>query len=116
MGVDQRIDLAGDAGMLERFDHDGTLPRAIGFRLPVLDGAAAAGAEISAERIDPLRAGLFDPRQRPAVGMTGDGVDLDGFAAQRVRHEQALAAGEADAVAAMTDMVDDEAFSHGALR
>ena len=82
----------------------------------MLDGAAAAGAEISAERIDPLRTGLFDACQRAAVGMTGDGVGLDGFAAQRVRHEQALAAGKADAVAAMADMVDDEAFNHGARR
>ena len=43
-------------------------------------------------------------------------LDLDGFATKRVRDEQALAAAKADAVAAMTDMVDDEAFSHGALR
>ncbi len=48
--------------------------------------------------------------------MTGDRLGLDGFAAERVRHEQALAAGKADAVAAMADMIDGEAFNHGARR
>jgi len=116
VGVDQRRDLAFDTGMTQRIDHDLAFPRPIGLRLPVLDGAAAAGAEISAERIDPVRARVLDAHQRPAIGMIGDGFDLDGFSRQRVRHEQALAAGKADAVAAMTDMVDDETFSHGARR
>ena len=52
----------------------------------------------------------------PAVGMIGDRFDLDGLAAKRVRHEHGLAAGEGDAIAAMTDMIDDEAFNHGARR
>jgi hypothetical protein len=48
--------------------------------------------------------------------MPVDVLDLDGFAAERVRHEQALAAAKANAIAKMTDMVDGEAFSHGARR
>ena len=31
MGVDQRRDLAGDAGLRQRLDDDGALPGAIGF-------------------------------------------------------------------------------------
>ena len=63
------------------------------------------------------RAGALDREQAPAVGMMpGTGVDLDGLAAQRVRHVDGLAAGEGDAVAAMADMIDDEAFNHGARR
>ena len=48
--------------------------------------------------------------------MTCYGRDLDGLATKRVRHIYRLPVGKGDAVAAMTDMVDDEAFSHGALR
>ena len=48
--------------------------------------------------------------------MIGHRLDLDGLAAERVRHEHGLAVGEGDAVAAMTDMIDDEAFNHGARR
>ncbi len=48
--------------------------------------------------------------------MTVDGVYLDGLAAKRIRHEQAFAARKTDAVAAMADMIDDEAFSHGGRR
>jgi hypothetical protein len=46
--------------------------------------------------------------------MIMDPFDLDRFSSQRVRHEQALAASDADAVPAMADMIDDEPFSHGA--
>ena len=116
MGIDQVIDRAGDAGVGQRVDHDLALPRPIGVRLPVLDGAAAAGAEIAAERRDPLRAGAFDTQQAAALGMAGDRVGLDGLAGQRVRHEDGVSAGEGDAVAAMADMVDGEVFSHGARR
>ena len=77
-------------------------------------------AKISTEWRDPLRAGAIDPQQAPAVGMAGDRRDLDGFAAQRIRDEHTLAAGQGDAVAAMADMIDDEmprvGASHGARR
>ncbi len=116
VGVDQPIDLAVDAGMHKRIDHDLAFPRAIGLRLPVLNGAAAAAAEIFAERRDPFRAGALDPRQMPAVGMICHRFDLDGLAAKRIGHEHGLAAGKGNAVAAMTDMIDDETFNHGARR
>jgi hypothetical protein len=59
---------------------------------------------------------VLDPRQMPAIGVTGHRFDLDGLAAQRIGHEHGLAIGEGNAVAAMADMVDDEAFNHGARR
>ena len=65
---------------------------------------------------DPLRACVLDARELPAVGMTGDRFGFDGLAAQRVRHEHGLAAGKGNAVAAMADMIDGEAFNHGARR
>ena len=116
VGIDEAVDLAFDAGMRKRIDNDLAFPGAIGFRLPVLNGAAAAIAEIPAERRDPLRACTFDARQMPAVGMIGHRFDLDGLAAERIGHEHGLAAGEGDAVTAVTDMVDDETFTHGARR
>jgi hypothetical protein len=82
----------------------------------VLNGAAATTAEVPAERRDPFRTGALDKRQMPAVRVTGQRFDLDGLAAQRIGHEHALAIGEGDSVAAMADMVDDEAFTHGARR
>jgi hypothetical protein len=60
VGVDQKADLAGDAGLLQRLDHDRTLPGAIGLRLPMLDGAAAAATKILAKRRDALGARPFD--------------------------------------------------------
>lgn len=71
VGVDQFADLAIDAGMIERVDHKLPLPVSICFGLPVLDGAAAAGAEMRTERIDTLRAWRDDMRKRAAVRMTG---------------------------------------------
>ena len=118
MGVDQRRHLAIDPGLRQRLDHDFALPGAIGLDVPVLDGAAAADTEMRAERRDALRACGFDLDQSTAVGMvTGNRRDLDRFAAERVGHVDAFAAGDGDAVAAMADMIDDEMlFSHGARR
>jgi len=64
---------------------------------------------------DPLRAGALDLQQTPAIGMmTRHGRNLDGLAAERVGHMHGLAAGKRDAVAAMTDVIDDETLNHGA--
>ena len=86
-------DLAGDAGLRQRLDHDARASRRDRLRLPMLDGAAAADAEMRTERRDALRAGAFDLDQPPAVGMTRHVLDLDGFAAERVGHVDAGAAG-----------------------
>ena len=81
MGVDQVVDRAFDSSVGQRIDHDPAFPRGIGVRLPVLDGAAAAGAEMRTERRDPLGACAFDTQQQPAVGMVGDRTGFDGLAA-----------------------------------
>ena len=86
MRVNQFADLAIDAGMVERLDNKLPLPFSICVRLPVLDGAAATGAEMGTERIDPFRACGHDMRQRAAIRMAGRGKDIDGLAAQRIRH------------------------------
>ena len=107
MGVDEIIDRTFDMGVRERIDHDSALPCPIRARLPVLDGAAAAGAKIRAERRDPLSARGVDTQQDPAIGMIGDRTGFDGFAAERVGHEHGVSAGKCHAVAAMADVIDD---------
>jgi hypothetical protein len=48
--------------------------------------------------------------------MTGQRGNLDGLAAERVGHIDVLSLGNGDAVAAMTDVIDDETLNHGARR
>jgi hypothetical protein len=116
MGIDEIIDRACDAGVRQCIDHDLAFTGAIGIHLPVLDGAAAANPKIAAERRDPLWAGLLDAHQMPAVGMIGHRFGLDGLAAERVGHEHGRAVSKGDAVAAVTDVIDGQAFNHGARR
>ncbi len=116
MGIDEFANLAIDAGLRQRIDHDFALPGAIGIGLPVLDGAAAALTEILTERCDALGTRLFDAEQLPALGMTVGRRHLDGFTAERIGHVDAGTVNDGDAVAAMADMVDDELLSHGAHR
>jgi hypothetical protein len=52
----------------------------------------------------------------PAVGMTGYRIDLDGLAIKRVRHEYRLSTFEGNAIAAVTDVIDGEALTHGGRR
>ena len=118
MGIDQRRDLAIDAGLRQR-----RRPRD---RASRRDRRSASQCWIAQPPQTPkcgqngvIRSALaaLDLDQPPAVGMTaGDRRDLDRFAAQRVRHIDVAAAGDGDAVAVMADMVDDEALdvSHGA--
>jgi hypothetical protein len=48
--------------------------------------------------------------------MAGHILDLDGFAGQRTGHIDRRAAVGDHTVAALADMIDDQAFSHGARR
>src|SRR4029077_1118875 len=59
MGIDQWCHLASDSGLRQRRYHDVALPCAVSLRLPMLDGAAAADAEMGAQWCDPLRARLL---------------------------------------------------------
>ena len=60
---------------------------------------------------------MLDLLQAPPVGMMArHGRNLDGLATKRIRHIHALPVGKGDAVAAVTDVIDDKAFNHGARR
>src|SRR5205085_6092030 len=111
VGIGELPDLAFDPALLKRIGDDAALPGAVGVALPVLDGAAAAAGEISAERRDPLGAGLRDRQEMPALGMTVRGRHFDDFAAERVGHVDAEAVGDSHTVAAMADVVDHKPCS-----
>ena len=115
--IDQRRHLAVEPGLPQRLDDDVALPGAITVDLPMLDRAAAADAEMRAERLDPFRARRRDRKQSPAVRMMPRYIiDLDGLAAERVGHVDGLDAAKRDAVAAMADMVDLQFLNHVARR
>ncbi len=117
MGVDQRVHVADNLRLRQRLDDEPAFPGLIMPAFPMLDRAAAAGSEMLAERRDAFRAGALDLKQTPSVGMvTRHRGHLDGLPAKRVRHIERLSVGEGDAVAEMADMIDDEAFNHGARR
>ncbi|CEG08838.1 hypothetical protein BN961_02257 [Afipia felis] len=109
--IDERADLAGDAGLLQRIHDKEALPIAIGIHLPVLDRAATADAEILAEGRDPLGARRDDLDEiAPVRRSAGRGCRIDGFAAERVGDIDVPAAIEGDAVAVLADMIDGEAL------
>ena len=70
VGVDQVVDRRVEPGLRQRLDHKAALPVAIARRRPVLERAAAAGAEMRTDRRDPLRARGLD-RDRAAGGRDG---------------------------------------------
>ena len=76
----------------------------------MLYGAAAAAGEIAAKRIDTFGARLLDLHEATsAIAALG----LDDLAGQRERHIERRAI-DADAIAAVTDMVDSDTLSHAA--
>ena len=83
MGIDQLGDRRVEPGLAQRLDDEIALPGAIAGGVPVLHGAAAAHAEMRANRRDALRARRVDVQKPPPVGMAGDVLDLDRFAGQR---------------------------------
>jgi hypothetical protein len=82
----------------------------------MLECAAAAGAEMLTDCLGALVAGLVDMQQMPAIGMTGDVLDRDGFAGKRVGHVNHAIGCVGDAVAAMAKPRNNELFSHAQLQ
>src|SRR5262245_14541914 len=78
--VYKRVDRRLEAFPRQRLEHEATLPVAIALRFPVLQRAAAAGAEVRTDRRDALGACDLDLDQSAAIGMALPGVDLGGLA------------------------------------
>ncbi len=116
VGVYQVGDRHVEARRPQRFDHEIALPGAVGRKLPVLHGATAAYTEMWADRSDALGARPVDVQESATIRMSGNGVDLDRLAGQRAGHIDRAVGAWGNAIAAMAELVDHEAFSHVAPR
>src|SRR5712691_11864274 len=114
--VDEVADRSVQPRLRQRLDHEAALPRAIARKAPMLDGAAAAGAEMRADRRNAFGTWQFHRQQTPPVRMTRHRLDLDGFAGQGVRHIDGGIASFGYSVAAMAHAGDGQPLSHAALR
>ena len=82
----------------------------------MLQGAAAADAEMRTNRRDAFGAGLFDVEQMAPIGMARHGFGFDGFARQRAGHVNRALAAIGHAVAAMAEPIDDKMLNHAQPR
>ena len=78
----------------------------------MLQGAAAANAEMRANRRDPIRAPLFEREEPPPVGMARHGIDLDGLAGKRTGNKEWAVGRVGHAVTAMAEAGNSQAFNH----
>src|SRR5262245_3612195 len=83
MGIDNVLDRSIDAGPRQCFDDESALPVAVTRRIPVLDRAAAADAEMRTDRRNALRARDIDANEPATIRMARPNVDLGGLARQR---------------------------------
>src|SRR5258708_4378927 len=81
----------------------------------MLHGAAAADAEMFADRRFALMARFVDADEMPPVGMAVDAFDRHEFARQSVGDEYRPNIGVGDAVAAMAEAGDGELFGHAVV-
>ena len=82
----------------------------------MLHGAAAADAEMRADRRDALRTRTLDLQEPAPVGMPCDLIDFDRLAGQRAGHVDRAGGTVGDAVAAMAQPGDQQPFNHAPPR
>ena len=111
--IDERLDGSGQTRLAQRLVEDAALPGGVGGRAHMLSEAAAAAAEIGAERLDPVRRRRF---HRDEPGPRARALDEHRLVRQRVGHEDGPVRGLGDAVAATAEARDGDALSHGARR
>ena len=79
----------------------------------MLQSAAPAGAEMLADRLRALVAGLVNTQQMPTVGMTRNALDGDGFSGKCIGHIGHAVGSVGDAVATVAEPRNNQLFSHG---
>jgi hypothetical protein len=82
----------------------------------LLHGAAAANAEMRADRRDAFRTRLADAKEPAPVGMTSDLFNVDRLARQRTRNVNGARGAVGNAVAAMAEMCDHNLLNHAPPR
>ena len=116
MGVDDDlVDRRDQSCLRQRFDQKRALPQVIFGERPVLHGAAAALAEMLADRLRALMARPIDMHEMATVGMTGNGLDRHRLAGQRIGDVDGTGRRIRDAVAAMAEPRNGELLSHARL-
>jgi hypothetical protein len=78
----------------------------------MLQGAAAANAEIWANRSDTLGARLVDIEKMPPVRVAGNAFDLDRLARQRIGHVDRAGWAIRDPIAATAQTIDHKSLNH----
>jgi hypothetical protein len=111
-----RLDEVGDrrieARLTKRCFDKTALPGAVAVKLPVLYGAAAADAEMWADRYNTFRARHQDREKVTAVGVAGNRLDLDRLARKCARHIERAARPSGYAVAQVAEPFDVKSFDH----
>ena len=114
------VDELGDRKIQSRvtqcLDHEIALPGPVTGKFQVLHGAAAAYAEMRADRCDALCARSFDAKEPAPVRMARDRFHLDRFAGQRSGDVDHADGAIGDAVAAMAEPGDRKLLNHAPPR
>ena len=109
VGIDQIADRRFDPGLVKRGEHETPLPDTVGVGAPMLQRAAAAGAEMRADRLDALRARHDHAKQSRAVALP---LHLDRLAGQRIGNVDRAFGRFGDGVAAVAHARDAEGLGH----
>src|SRR5712691_3496835 len=114
MGIDDIVDRSVNAGPRQRFDHKPALPIAVACRVPVLQRAAAASAEMRTDWCNALRARHVDANKAATIRMAGPGNDLGSLAWQHIGHVERARRCVRDPVATAARPFDLQALNHEA--
>jgi len=113
MGVDHIIDRRIELDLRQRLNDQAALPRAVGGSGQMLQGAAAARAEMRTEREDAFCGRDFDLHGMAAIRVARPRLDLDGLPGKCIRHIDRTSRGIGDAVAARAEPADHKPLNHG---
>src|SRR5438309_1187455 len=80
MRIDDIVDERVNSSPRQRLEHQPTLPVAIARRIPVLQRAAPAGAEMRTDWRNALRARHIDANEATTIRMAGPGINIGGLA------------------------------------
>ena len=116
MRIDQLGDLRVEARLAQRCNNKIAFPGPIGGSFPMLHGAAAAHAEVRANRRDAFGARCIDVEKSPPVGMSRHPFDLNRLAWQRAGNIDRPVGAVGDPVAEMAKPVDHKPLNHAAPR
>jgi hypothetical protein len=108
--IDEAADPGVDAGKAQRRLDQPDLERLVAWPVHMLQLAAATGAKMGAEGLDPVGGGLAQGQQRAALALDGD---IHHLAGQSQRHEDLAALDFGDALALVAKAGNGGGDGHG---